>query len=259
MKSFIWYFLLIGLCMYVQTFYSQAASIVVMNYSFLRTNTLQSDLENAKKAGKNVFLIVSNAGISSSKLQSVAQEAVKLNKKSIILKMNRDDKENASLVTKFRLAGAPLPLILVIASNGLPVGALTESEANAQDLVKMIPSPKMLEAISALNSGKAVFFVCSKKTFTDKSKALDNCRIANTQMAGKAIIVEVDLDDKNEADLIKNLNIPLNTATTITVVSNNQGQVTAIFNTTPEVYKLVSSVSKVAKSCCPSGSSKKCN
>ena len=54
--------------------------------------------------------------------------------------MNRDDPANTALVAEWRLAGAPLPLILVISSMGMPVGGLLLEHATAEKVAALVPS-----------------------------------------------------------------------------------------------------------------------
>ena len=83
-----------------------------------------SELASANKAGKAVFLVAyNNPGVDADKAFAIANDARKnLTTTTAVIKMKTTDAANSSLVTKFRLSGAPLPLILVLDKNGNPAG-----------------------------------------------------------------------------------------------------------------------------------------
>jgi hypothetical protein len=73
------------------------------------------ELAKATDKGKTVYLLVfePNApGIESAR--EMVNTASKQVKKSIIIELNRADVTNAALVAKYRLAGAPIPLIMIL-------------------------------------------------------------------------------------------------------------------------------------------------
>ena len=75
--------------------------------------TVKSDLETANKNGNSVFLVVTDPNVTGTdKAVEMANKAKESVAKSIVVQMNRSDAANAELVTKYRLAGAPLPRLL---------------------------------------------------------------------------------------------------------------------------------------------------
>ena len=75
----------------------------------------------AKNSGKAVFLVVTgNGSPDTDKAMLIANGANNIYKNAVVVQMNRDDASNAPLVAEYRLASAPLPLILVISSKGIP-------------------------------------------------------------------------------------------------------------------------------------------
>lgn len=222
--------------------------------------TIKEELNNAKKAKKTVFLIVTEKGVAVDKANKVSKEAIKLQKNTVILTMFRDDNANSDLVTKFGLSGAPLPIILVVASNGIVVGGLRDADANAEALVKLIPSPKYADVLQAINDKKSVFVVVSKKSFTDKYKIVENCKATLPQLKNNAVIVEVDADDLKEKAFLNQIGVNAVLTSSIVVVSNPQGQISGTYYSTTDVKTLADAALKVIKSggCCPGGSSKGC-
>ena len=210
--------------------------------------TVKETLDKAKKNGNAVFLIVTGKEDTElKKAIAIAETANKSVKKSIVLQMDRDDKNNAALVKEFGVVSAPLPLFLVISQGGALAGGFTLTDATADKLAKSIPSPKHEAVLLALNNKKNVFVVLAKKTFTDKDKVVENCKSAVTQMAGKSELVQIDLDDSKEKTFIGLLGINTTTVKTATVVIHSSGQVNGTFYEIKDVASLVTIASTLAK------------
>ena len=216
---------------------------------------IQSELDKAKNEGKAVFLIVTGTGtIDTDKATSTAKEAIALYKNATIVQMDRDDVSNGSLVAEWRLAGAPLPLILVISPKGQATGGLIASQATAENLAALIPSPKMEELIAVLNAKKPAFVVFTKQSYADRKEVLQECTAAVAILKNNAAIIEVDLDDKMEANFIDRLEVDKSSKESTTQVVNIQGQVVGTSTGTPDAAKLADAAIAPPKSgCCPGG------
>jgi putative ABC transport system ATP-binding protein len=101
--------------------------------------TVKQSLDKAKSEGKAVFVVVSGTGATDTdKATAIAKGATTIYKNAVIVQMNRDDASNAQLVAEWRLAGAPLPLILVVSSKGLPTGGYVLNDATAENKKRAI-------------------------------------------------------------------------------------------------------------------------
>lgn len=222
--------------------------------------SVASDLQTAQKEKKVVFLIVTEMGATGiEQAKSTVKEAMKSVPKSTMIELNRSIAENVDLVGKYRVGSAPVPLILVIASNGAVAGGLPSANANAEVLTQIVPSPKKAEMLLALQAGQAIFLTASKSSMTGKAKVFDACAAACGQLKDKSVNVKVDMDDPGETAFLEELKI--NTASTepVTVVINAQGQVAGNFTGAVEVGPLVmAATKKVTGGCCPPGSGKSC-
>jgi hypothetical protein len=224
------------------------------NETMTKGSPVQAELDKAKKTGKVVFLVVTGTGdTEADKALAIAKTANSQFKNSSVIKLNKDDSLNIDLVTKLRLSGAPVPLILVISPKGIAVGGYLLAEATAELLVKLIPSPKMDDIYAALNDGNAVFIVFSKKSYTDRLKVMDNCKAAAAQLQAKSTIIEIDLDDKKESDFIQQLKLKNTPNTTTTLVLNAAGQTTGSFEGIIDVAQLTTAAKKVIKGGCGGG------
>jgi len=214
------------------------------------------EIEKANKACKPVFLVAYDVnGAEADKAFSIANEAKNtLKSSSLVIRMNTTDAANNTLVTKYRLAGAPMPLILVLDKNSTISGGLPLKDATAAKLVEMIPTPKTSELLKALADGKSVYLVAYKESMTSQKNVMDNCTMACGKMGNKSMTVKIDMDDKKEAKLLQSLKCNLNTKEPVTYVINASGQVIGTHNGITDVNTLISSAKKApASGCCPGG------
>lgn len=215
-----------------------------------------AEIEKAAKACKPVFLVAYNAnGAEADKAFAIAEEAKKTFKgASVIIKMNTTDAASSTLVTKYRLSGAPLPLLLVLDKNSTVTGGLPLKDATAAKLVEMIPTPKTSEMLKALGDGKSIYVVAYKDPMSNQKNIMDNCALACAKMDNKSLIVKVNMDDKKEAKLLQTLKCDLNAKEPVVYVINTSGQVVGTHNGITDVNTLVASAKKApASGCCPSG------
>lgn len=222
--------------------------------------TVKSDLETANKNGNSVFLVVTDPDVTGTdKALEIANNAKTSVDNAVVLQMNRSDAENKELVTKYRLAGAPLPLILVIASNGIVSGGFLLSQATPDVLVKAVPSPKKAYVMKTLSEGKSVFLVVTGKSMKEKSTVMNTCQQACIEMENNARMIEVSLDNPNEEKFLTELKVDKTATEPITYVINSQGQIIGAFDENVNSTALVASAKKVATSgCCPGGSKSGC-
>ncbi len=220
-----------------------------------------TEIDKASKAGKTVFLVAYAGGSAdANKAFAVAEETKKsCTGSSVVVKMNTMDAANKDLVTKYRLAGAPLPLIIVLDNNGTIAGGLALKDATPAKLVDMVPSPKTSEILKAIAEGKSVYVVAYKANMPNQKSIMNNCAMACGKMDNKSVTVKVDLTDKNETKLLQNLKCDMNAKEPVTYVINKSGQVVSTHNGITDVNTLVSSAKKApAGGCCPGGSKTGC-
>jgi hypothetical protein len=215
-----------------------------------------AEIEKANKSGKIVFLVAYNEKVNDpEKAVSIANDARKKSTSSaVVIKMNTADAANNDLVTKFRIKGSALPIILVLDKNGYAAGGLYHMDATAEKLIDLIPSPKTSELIKAFTEGKSAYVVVYKESMSSKKNIIDNCYLACNKMENKSVIIKVDLEDKKEIKLIQRLNCNLTAKEPVTYVVNPSGQVIGTYNGLTDVNTLVSTAKKApAGGCCPGG------
>lgn len=233
--------------------------ITILTGINLAAASTQESIESANKSGLSVFLVVTDPGnAGTQKAVDIANQAHEKCAKSQVIQMNRSDAENADLVKKYGISGAPIPLILVIACNGIVTGGLTLDKANADLLVKLVPSPVKSDVLKALSNGKSVFLVVSSKNMKEKDEVMNTCTQACIEMQNNAKLIGLDLNDQKEKDFLAELKIDPTITSPQTFVINSRGQITGTF-TDVNTTELVASAKKLpeAKGCgasCKSGS-----
>jgi hypothetical protein len=214
-----------------------------------------TDLDAASKTSKTAFVLVTAPGTQGMEsARAMVTSAMGASMNGVLLEMDRTAPENADLVAKYGLASAPVPLVLVFASNGILAGGLPAQMATPEKIVALVPSPKKTEVLSALQAGKSVFIVVSKPTMSAREGAASGCAMACSQLAGKSQYIEVNMDDAAEAEFLKQLKVDLQSAEPVTVVVNAGGQVTGSYLGAVDVGQLVQAATKQASAgCAPSG------
>lgn len=216
----------------------------------------QSDLDTARQQSRSAFVVVteSNARGTDQALQ-VAHEAQALAPASAVVLLDRGLPENAPLVQSFRVLAAPVPLILVVAPNGVVAGGALLKDATPAVLVKLIPSPKKAEMLLALSKGMPVFVVTSSPAMDAQVRAavFSTLKQAHEMLEGKVATVAVVATDPGERAFLTELGIDPNATSPTVVVFNAKGQKTGSFREPPSAEALVTAAKKQA-ACCPGGS-----
>ncbi|MCX6230517.1 MAG: hypothetical protein NTZ33_03135 [Bacteroidetes bacterium] len=234
-------------------------SMIVLCVMFVMANIfaqgVKKDLEKAQKSGKTIFLIITDKTAKGTEnLVKIAENAQKKTKNTAVIKFDRDDKANSAMVAKYRLAGAPLPMVLVVASTDVVTGALSAADATVERLVADIPSKNQSDVLLGFENKKAAFIICGKKNAKDKAALEAECKKAMASLANKATLVFVDVENKEEANFLSLIKPEL-TKTTV-LVFNGQGQYTGTLEATAKSNDILASVNKkMGGGCCPGGSS----
>jgi hypothetical protein len=218
----------------------------------------QDALQAAAKQGRPALLLVTGPeaqGVDSAR--ATVSAAAKLIKGCVTVELDRSDAANAPFVASYRLVSAPVPVILVFASNGSLAGGVVAARTSPPAVASMIPTPKKAEVLQALQSGNAVFIVVSRKGMKENAKVMENCALARGQVKGKATIVQVDLGDAAEQRFLGELRVDTAVDAPETIAVNAQGQLTGAFSGVADAVTLAQAATKQAAGCCSAGSSAK--
>jgi hypothetical protein len=221
---------------------------------------IDNQLESAAGAGSVAFVLVTEPGAAEvEQTKQVIQQAMAQIAGSVMIEVDRADAANSAFVKKHQLVSAPVPLIVVFASNGVMAGGNVASKLPLPELLAMVPSPKKADALKAIKSGQAVYITASRSDMTSTTDVAKGCAEACLQMDGKCVAIDISMDDPAEADFLKQLKVNPEATLPVTVVLNAQGQMTGTFNGPVGVDNLVQAAKKkISAGCCPPGSGKTC-
>jgi len=214
------------------------------------------ELAAAAEAGKVAFILIYDATATQlDQARQMTADAARRVPGSVAIEVDRGDATNAEFVTKYKLGSAPVPLILVASSTGVITGGLIAAQATVDQLVKIVPSPKQTEVISAISSGNAVFITASRKGMASTATVNSTCAAACQQMAGKSVQITIDMDDPAETNFLTSLKVNLQSTEPVTLVANARGQIAGMYTGALQVGDLVTAATKKVGGCCPSTAS----
>ncbi len=215
--------------------------------------SVEQDLDSAAREGKVAFILVTDQRATGvDQARGLVAEAMEQVDESILIEFDRSDAANAGLVAKFRVASAPVPLVLVAAPNGMLAGGMLMAQATAEKLVALVPSPKKAEVLAVLQAGKAAFINASRAGMPVREAVIDSCAAACLQRRDRCVTIEVAMDDPREAEFLAQLSIDRAAQEPVTVVINAQGQITESYGGVIDVASLVRASLRRAGGCCPS-------
>jgi hypothetical protein len=211
-------------------------------------------LAAATAAGHPVFLIVTDGGaVGLDAARRVVSDAQKLVPGASILEMNRADAANEAVVGRYRLATVPVPLILVIAPNGVAAGGARPDSVTAERLAGMVPSPAKAAFLKALDEGKATFLVFARSSMPDLPATTKAAEDAAASLKGAAVLVQVDLDSAKEAPFAAEMKQDVKATTPVTIVYNAKGRATETLRGVPTAATLAAAATKIPTSTCKPG------
>ncbi len=229
---------------------------LLLTLSEVGFGSTQSELGEALRAKQPVFLVVTQAGAQGTdRAVQIATKAKEMVPSARVVTLDRGAAVNADLVKKYRVLGAPVPLILVIAPNGIVAGGALLKDATPKVVANLVPTPKKTDMLGALEAKRAVFVVFSHAKMPNQGKALERCSKAFTrleQTPTKAQVVAVDMNDKAEMKFMAEMGVDPLAVDPLVVVLNAKGQKTAAFRQGMSVEQLVEAATKKAE-CCPGG------
>lgn len=239
-----------------------ASLLVVMVLLLCEYSAAAVELAEITSSGNTAFVVVTDSTADQVEpAKALVRDARKQVPQSVMIILDRSAAENADFVSKYRLQTAPVPLILVAVKSGIIVGSVTAENASTDMLVKMIPSPKKLEVIKALQEGKSVFITAHKQGMKSAGDISDRCTKACQQRDNKSVLVKVDMDDKAEAEFLTLLKIDPASPEPVTIVANARGQITSTYTGLMNVEDLIQATTQVGSGCCPrtvTGGGKNC-
>lgn len=184
-----------------------------------------ADVHAANAAGKAVFLVVTDGGQGRDEARRVAEAAASLAPGTTVLELDRQDPARARAVEAYRIAAAPVPLVLVVASNGVPVGAQRPADGAAARLVALLPSPAKAAWLKHASEGRITLLAFTHGGMAGRSAAWTAANEAVRRLEGRAGLVLVDTQDAAEARFLAQVKVSAEAAAPVVLVMNAKAQV----------------------------------
>lgn len=169
--------------------------------------SLQTTLEQSAAAGTFTFVVFHRDGGDATKAlcQQVETELKAHQGKAVLTTARVDDPTEKTMVEKFGIARAPMPMVVVVAPNGAVTGLFPRSMTAEQATAAIVP-PTMMNCMKQLQDQKLVF-VCL--TRTDRVEVPEGVGAIQQlpEFKDRVSLVGLCLDDPSESRFYEQLKL----------------------------------------------------
>jgi len=165
----------------------------------------------AAGSGKNFYVYLKSRKGNESKFRKAFEAALrKMGDRAESASVDIENKAESTLVEKYRLQQAPMPLVLAFAPNGAMVGGFPRERITEDSLAGTVVSPCLRRCLRALQEGKLVF-VCAASADPKDGKVMIPKGVVDfnkdPQYQSKMTIITVDPADPAEQKCLSMLQI----------------------------------------------------
>jgi hypothetical protein len=186
-----------------------------------------SSLERAAQADKYLFAMFRKAeDEQTAEMRKVLAAAMeKISERAMSVEVDVTAESEGGIVDRFRLQYAPMPLLLVVAPNGVVTGGFPV-RVNEQSLLSAFTTPRTTELLKALEEGKLVFVCVQNSKSKSRKQAMRGVRKfrKDPRFADATEMITVDPADTAEHELLENLQIDPRTPEAVTVFFGPRGR-----------------------------------
>lgn len=212
-------------------------------------------ITNANRQGQVVFLLLTQgdaAGLAEARTLVAAANGRVAG--SAVVELDRAVAENADVVSTYRLQAAPVPLVLVIAQNGVAVGAVRPGDKGALDrLIQLVPSPKKAEYFQLLAQKRIALIAFSRPDMQEQGPLFEALSAVNRTLQERAGLVLVDLGDEAEAKFLAEWKVPADATRPVLHVVNAKGQPLGRLDGAASAEEILKVVNRKAPCCADPG------
>jgi hypothetical protein len=212
----------------------------------------------AAGAKKHLFLYFFSPVNNESRFRRIYDAALaKLDDSAKGLSVNVKDPAESMIVQKFRLQQAPMPLVLVVAPNGVVLGGFPKDQIKEEALTNSLSmsSPCFLRCMKSLQEGKIVMLCECRKGDAPRAPkgVLDFARDA--KYSAQTRIVTIDTMDPAEQKFVSQLQIDPSAKESSTCILAPPGSVLTTLKGTFGKKFLEEAIQKASSKggCCPGG------
>ncbi len=173
--------------------------------------------------------------------------------------VNIADPAERGMVDRLKLAGAPTPMVMVLAPNGAITGAFMTQLDPAQ-VPDVFVSPCTEKCLKALQDGKMVFLCVQNVTSTSSVEAMRGVTEfkADSRFSPSTEVIMLNPADAKEIPFLNKLQIDPKTGQAVTVLMAPPGGVVSKFVGATNKNSLMAALNSRSSGCCPSGSKSGC-
>jgi hypothetical protein len=162
--------------------------------------------------------------------------------------------EEKATVDAFKVARAPMPLVLAVAPNGAVTKAWP-ADFRAATAAEGIVSAGMAACLKPLQEEKLVLLTVHNANTASAGPALEAAAgfLADSRFAAGAAGVEIDPADPSEAGFLADLKVSPTGDQPVTVLLAPPGKPVATFTGAVTTAQIIAAVTDAKKGCCPDG------
>lgn len=213
-------------------------------------------MEKAAKADKYLFAFFAKEENEATKeMRGVFQAAMeKVADRADSVEINVNDASERTVVEKYGVDRAPMPLVLAVAPNGAITGGFPTS-FKEQQLLDAFASPCSEKCLKQLQDGKLVFLCVQNAKSEFKDEALQAIRDfkSDPRYADATEVVMLDPTDRAEAKFLADFQVSPSVAAAVTVFLAPPGMAIGIFEGPVGKDQLIETLQKASSACGPSG------
>jgi len=218
-------------------------------------------IERTAKAGKYLFVFLYKEDNEQTRTMRKAfdTETRKIQNKVRTAVVNIADPAERGMVERLKLAGAPTPLVMVLAPNGAITGAFM-TQLDAAQVPDVFVSPCTEKCLKALQDGKVVFLCVQNVTSTSSVEAMRGVAEfkADSRFSPTTEVITLNPADAKETSFLSKLQIDPKAGQAVTVLMAPPGGVVSKFAGATDKNSLMAALNSRSSGCCASGSKSSC-
>ena len=213
-------------------------------------------IKQAAAAGKYLFIFFSKAEDEQTlNMRKVFDKAMeKVADRAQWTTVNITNSSEKSIVAKFGVDRAPMPMVLAMAPNGAITGGFP-TKFEEKELLDAFATPGTEKVVKQLQDGKLVFVCVQNDKTKSNDAAMQGVREfkSDVRFASATEIVTLDPSDEKEAKFLTDLQVPSETKEAVTVLVVPPGQAIGKFEGATSKDALIELLSKANTGCGPGG------
>jgi hypothetical protein len=168
--------------------------------------------------------------------------------------VNTSDASEKTIVAKFDVERAPMPLVLAVAPNGAVTGGFS-TRFEERQLLEAFVSPATEKCMKSLQDDKFVLLCVHNQKTTSNDAAMKgvNDFKADEKYGAATTVITLDPADKKEASFLADLQVSPETTEAITVFLAPPGRALAKYEGATNKDTLLDTLGKANAGCCPGG------